>query len=109
MKGEHGAWKLLDDDDLDNIHPPRSSSIGAKSDRYGHGRVEVLDAKGARVAFAETTTANHAWVTGLEADTEYTYRVLVNGREWAAGPRRDWAVEPTRKGLVESGRHYENR
>jgi tartrate-resistant acid phosphatase type 5 len=108
MKGEDGAWKLLDDVDLDNIHPPRSSSIGAKSDCYGHGRVEVLAANGTLVTFAETTTANHAWVTGLDADTEYTYRVLVNGREWAAGPRRDWAVEPPRQGLVESGRHYEN-
>jgi tartrate-resistant acid phosphatase type 5 len=108
-KGEDGAWKLLDDDDLDHVHPPRSSSIGAKSDRYGHGRVEVFDRQGALVASAETMTVNHAWVSGLTPDTEYTYRVMLNGREWAAGSRRDWSVEPDRRGLVDAGRHYQNR
>lgn len=109
FRHEDGPWKVLDDDDLDRVHPPRRSSIGSKSDPYGRGRVEVMDGTGAVVAFGETTTTNHCFVAGLEADTEYTYRVVVNGREWAAGPRRDWAIAEGRKGMVEGGRSYDNR
>jgi hypothetical protein len=104
-------WKLVDDSDLDNVHPPRRSSIGSKSDPYGPARVDVIDADGRVVASGETRTANHVWVAGLEADRAYSYRVFVNGEEWAAGPRRDWRVgeTPGEQGLVESGRSYENR
>jgi tartrate-resistant acid phosphatase type 5 len=107
---DDGAWKLVDDSDLDTVHPPRSSSIGARSHPYGRARVEVRDKGGALVAEAETTTANHAFVNGLEPDTEYTYRVVVNGREWAEGVRRDWhpGGDGKAKGLVET-RPYENR
>ena len=104
-------WKLIDDDDLDTVHPPRKSSIGASSFTYGPARVEVCDETGAIVAAAESATANHAWVAGLEADRVYSYRVVVNGREWAGGPRRDWLLgaAPGQQGLVESGRSYDNR
>jgi tartrate-resistant acid phosphatase type 5 len=108
---EAGDWKLVDDSDLDCVHPPRRSSIGSKSDPYGPARVEVRDEKEKLVASGETRTANHVWVAGLEADRTYTYKVFVNGHEWAAGPRRDWRVGggPGEQGLVESGRVYENR
>jgi hypothetical protein len=104
-------WKLVDDSDLDSVHPPRKSSIGASSSPYGSARVEVRDEAGALAATAETATANHVWVAGLEADRAYSYRVVVNGQEWAAGPRRDWLVGagPGEQGLVESGRVYDNR
>ena len=92
FRHEDGPWKVVDDSDLDRVHPPRRSSIGAKSDPYGRGRVDVMDATGRVVCFGETTTANHVFVSGLEPDTEYTYRVIVNGHEWAAGPRRDWSI-----------------
>src|SRR6185503_17858724 len=73
---ERGGFKLIDDSDLDRVHPPRSSSIGARSAPYGPARVEVMDETGARVvATGETTTANHCWVNGLEPDTVYRYRV----------------------------------
>jgi len=108
--GEKGGFKLVDDSDLDSVHPPRRDSIGARSAPYGPARVEVLDETGSRVvATGETSTANHCWVTGLEADTVYRYRVLVNGREWAEGPRRDWVPGAGEKGLVEGGRVYDNR
>jgi hypothetical protein len=107
--GERGGFKLVDDSDLDSVHPPRKDSIGARSAPYGSGRVEVLDESGSRVVAAgETATANHCWVSGLEPDTVYRYRVLVNGREWAAGPRRDWVAGAGEQGLVES-RAYDNR
>ena len=104
-----GEWKLVDDSDLKHVHPPRRETIGARSEPYGTARVEVFDAAGVLVSFAETMTANHAWVTGLAPDTEYTYRVTVNGEEWAAGERRDWTVGPDKQGLVKSGRRYVNR
>jgi len=107
---ERGGFKLVDDSDLDSVHPPRRDSIGARSAPYGPARVEVLDESGTRViTTGETTIANQCWVTGLEADTVYRYRVLVNGREWAAGPRRDWVAGAGEQGLMESGRAYDNR
>ena len=38
-----GKWKLVDDDDLKYVHPPRKDSIGAQSAPYGPARVEVYD------------------------------------------------------------------
>lgn len=102
-------WKLVDDGDLDRVHPPRRESIGARSEPFGDARVEVFDSSGAPAGCAETTATNHAWVTGLEPDTEYTYRVLVNGEEWAAGERRDWANDAEGQGLKLCGRSYDNR
>lgn len=102
-------WKLMDDSDLDHVHPPRSESIGARSAPFGAARVEVFDAVGALISYAETTTTNHVWVTGLAPDTEYTYRVLVNGEEWGAGERRDWVVDAEGQGLKLNGGVYDNR
>ena len=102
-------WKLVDDSHLDHVHPPRRESIGARSEPFGKARVEVFDSSGNLVSFAETTTANHTWVTGLAPDTEYTYRIFVNGEEWAAGERRDWMVDAEGQGLKLSGRVYDNR
>jgi tartrate-resistant acid phosphatase type 5 len=110
VAGERGGLKLIDDSDLDSVHPPRRDSIGARSAPYGPARVEVREESGTRVVAAgETSTANHCWVTGLRADTVYRYRVLVNGREWAAGPRRDWVPGAGQQGLAEGGRVYDNR
>jgi hypothetical protein len=104
-----GQCKLVDDSQLQHVHPPRRETIGARSEPYGSARVEVCDLAGTLVAFAETTTSNHIWVTGLSPDTAYTYRVLVNGEEWAAGERRDWQDGPHGPGLYKSGQVYNNR
>ncbi|HJQ68408.1 MAG TPA: metallophosphoesterase [Blastocatellia bacterium] len=108
-RGEGIDWKLVDDSDLDHVHPPRRETIGARSEPFGKALVQVFKASGELAAFAETMTTNHAWVTGLEPNTEYTYRVTVNGEEWAAGERRDWIVTGQGQGLVKSGRAYDNR
>ncbi len=102
-------WKLVDDGDLEHVHPPRRESVGARSEPFGAARVEVFDTGGDLAGFAETTTTNHAWVTGLRPDTEYTYRVTVGGEEWAAGERRDWVVDEEGQGLRLKGRRYDNR
>src|SRR5688572_21261167 len=102
-----GHWKIVDDDDLKYVHPPRKDSIGAQSAPYGPARVEVYDRTGAVVSVAKTETCNHVWVTGLTPDTEYTYKVLVKGVEWATGERWDWSAE--HKALAQNGGRYENR
>jgi hypothetical protein len=100
-------WKLVDDDDLRYVHPPRKDSIGARSAPYGPGRVEVYDRRGDVVARATTEATNHAWVAGLEADTDYTYKVFVKDQEWGEGERWDWSA--TEKALVQTGARYDNR
>ncbi len=102
-----GSLKLVDEDALRYVHPPRKDSIGARSAPYGPARVEVYDATGTVVAEARTETTNHCWIAGLTADTEYTYKVFVKSEEWAHGERWDWS--PTAASLVQAGGHYDNR
>jgi phosphodiesterase/alkaline phosphatase D-like protein len=52
--------------------------IGAGSEPFGQAIVEV-ERGGRVVARVETEERNHAWVGGLEPDTGYRYRVLVDG------------------------------
>jgi hypothetical protein len=110
-KDSNDSFKLVDDDDLKNIHPPRHESIGARSDPYGEAKVDIRRARdGMLVATRTTSDRNAVFVTGLEPDTEYTYSVTVNGKEWAAGERRDWVIAAdSRTGLRLSGGHYVNR
>jgi len=66
-------------------HHERRSSIGANCESYGRVRVEVLNAAGNVEQHIETQRT-YAWVRGLSANTEYTYRVLSldeGGRQWA--------------------------
>ena len=104
---DKGKWKLIDDVDLEYIHPPRKDSIGAQSAPYGPARVEVYDKAGVCVQAATTVATNHCWVTGLSPSTEYTYKVFVKGDEWARGDRWDWSAE--KKALVDAGNRYTNR
>lgn len=103
----HGLAKLVDDQDLRYVHPPRKDSIGACSAPYGPARVEVSDREGRVVSTAATESANHCWVAGLQPDTEYRYKVFVKGQEWAAGERWDWSAAD--QALVQTGGRYDNR
>jgi len=103
----YGEWRIVDDQELAAVAPsPRSETIGAGSEPFGHAVVEV-ERDGRVVARAETGDRNHARVTGLEPDTEYSYRVRVDDREWGAGELRDWSVEQAT--LVPAGRSCDNR
>jgi hypothetical protein len=82
-------------------------SIGAQSAPYGPARVDVYDAAGAVVSVAKTEICNHCWVSGLQPDTEYTYKVFVKEQEWASGERWDWS--PASHALVQAGGRYDNR
>ena len=101
-----GGMKLVDDDDLQWVHPPRHETIGARSDPYGPARVEVRDEAGAVVAEARTNTANHCIVSGLQPDTNYEYTVRIKDEAWGSGERWDWA--PGASGLRQAGRAYRN-
>ncbi|HEV2075526.1 MAG TPA: metallophosphoesterase [Thermoleophilaceae bacterium] len=102
-----GRWSIVDDEELSEVAGvSRTETIGARSEPYGHAVVEV-EREGTVVARAETDERNHTWVRGLEPDTEYGYRVSVDGEPWADGERWDWDVE--RQTLVRSGRRYDNR
>ena len=102
----NGGAKLVDDDDLQWVHPPRSDSIGSRSKPYGPAEVEVRDASGRLVASAMTNECNHVAISGLTPDTRYTYAVKVKHEVWASGPRWDW--DPSTQGLVQRDGAYRN-
>jgi tartrate-resistant acid phosphatase type 5 len=109
VRNNETDFKLVDDQDLDHVHPPRHQTVGARSEPYGKATVEVMNSHGEVVATAFTETTNHCWVTGLQADTEYTYRVIVNEEEWAGGDRRNWERLGNKMGLGPKRKPYRNR
>jgi tartrate-resistant acid phosphatase type 5 len=102
-------WALVDDEDLQRV-ADRHTCVGASAEPFGDGRVEVSDSEGRVVAEAKTSDRTWVWLEGLTADTEYRYRVLVDGEPWAAGERWDWVPVP-RGGydLARAGRSYDCR
>ena len=101
-------WRVVDDERLPSV-AGRSAAIGAEAEPYGEAVVEVLDESGG-ARRASTDERSWAVVEGLRPDTDYRYRVVVGGREWAAGERWDWL--PAERGgydLVASGRSYDLR
>src|SRR5262245_33202561 len=70
---------------LDGQHG-RHTSIGANCEPYGDVDVEVL-LGGAVVQTTRVVNDTFAWITGLNPDTEYTYRVIAD----PTGARRVWA------------------
>ena len=102
----YGEWRIVDDEELRRVADGRSETIGASAEPFGEAAVEV-ERDGEVVARAETRDRNHARIRGLNPDTDYTYRVIVGGEEWAAGERWDWDTD--RRTLVRKGLRYENR
>ena len=96
-----GRMKIVDDHDLQWVHPPRCDSIGCRSKPFGPATVEVRDSSGRVVASALTNETNHVAVSGLDADTVYTYSVQVKHEAWAEGVRWDW--DPDAQALVPGG------
>lgn len=102
-------WRIVPHDRLEQV-AGRQKLIGHDAEPYGAAIVEVLDLQGRVVASAGTDERAWVHVTGLQPDTPYRYRVLVDGEEWAAGERWDWA--PADRGgydLLPAGRSYDLR
>jgi tartrate-resistant acid phosphatase type 5 len=103
----NGAMKIVDDNDLQWVHPPRCDSIGCRSRPFGPAAVEVRDDTGALVATALTNETNHVTISGLKPDTRYSYFVSVKHERWASGLRWDW--DPATQAMVQSGASYHNQ
>ena len=82
---ERQDWLLVDDEELDQVQPSRKGSIGERSDSYGKARVEVMDMAGRVASVGTTTDTNYVWLEDLRPDTEYVYRITVDGKAWANG------------------------
>ena len=105
------GWRIVRDDQLAGRGAgARSGSIGQTSAPYGSAEVEVRTLDDDEVvARAATDAANHVWVEGLQPDSAYRYRVLVDGEPWAEGPLRAWRVGGDGPDLVETDRVYDMR
>ena len=86
-------WEILDDSQLPE-YAGRRTCIGHGAEPFGPATVEVIDADGGVASQASTSDRTWVWVEGLHPDTEYRYRVTVDGEEWAAGELRDWVADP---------------
>jgi tartrate-resistant acid phosphatase type 5 len=110
-RGRRGdVWGIVDDERLPEVAGGRHGCIGAGAEPYGDAVVQALDRDGRVVAEARTAERSWVWLDGLAPDTEYGYRIVVDGREWAAGERWDWV--PSDRGgydLERAGRHYDLR
>lgn len=103
-----GRWQVVDDDDLDGSRRGKGGTMGATSPTYGVATVEVFDGD-ELVRTVRCEQENHAVVDGLRPDTEYRYRVSVDGRPWAVDGLHDWVVDGDESGPRPSDRRYDLR
>ena len=100
-------WRIVGNDRIEQV-AGRRHLIGFAAEPYGDAVVEVLDAAGDVVASTRSGERSWVQVEGLQPATSYRYRVLVDGREWAAGERWDWApADPGGYDLQPAGRSYD--
>ena len=105
----NGRWAIVDDSRLGGV-AGRRTCIGASAEPFGTTTVRVLDAAGRVVAEEKPEGYAATWVRGLQPDTEYRYRVEVDGAEWATGEL--WDIAPVPEGGLDmrpSGRSYDTR
>ena len=108
-RAPNGRWDIVDDESLP-AKVGRRTCIGASAETFGPTTVQVLAEGGEVVAEASTDERAWVWVEGLEPDTDYHYRVIVDGRDWAAEELWDWV--PVARGgydLEPAGRRYDLR
>ena len=104
------GWRIVDDEQLHEIEPGRTESIGARSTPYGHAVVEVFGPDGELEGRAETDERNHVWVRGLRSDTEYRYELTVDGQPWVPDECMRWhKLDGERGELRPAGRTYDCR
>lgn len=102
-------WEIVDDEQLPDV-AGRHTCIGSGAEPFGTATVQIFGGEGELVVEATTAERTWVWVHGLSPDTEYRYRITVDGTEWAAGERWDWV--PARRGgydLMPAGRSYDLR
>ena len=92
---ERSRWEIVDDEQLPG-RVGRRTCIGATAEPFGNATVQVLTRDGKVAAEASTDERAWVWLHGLEPETDYRYRVEVDGEEWAAGELWDWV--PSERG-----------
>jgi len=106
-------WKLLEDEDIPDRDPARPGSIGMNSKLCGPAaEVQVVNTQTGETRTVSVEGANHAEIRGLQADTEYLYRVTVFDQsgaavEWGSGQRLDWNSATGR--MEPAHQPYDNR
>jgi tartrate-resistant acid phosphatase type 5 len=109
MDEQSQRWEIVDDEQLRDV-AGRRTCIGHSAEPFGPTIVTVTDLSGAPVAEVSTSDTTWVWVEGLEPDTEYRYRIEVDGHDWAAGERWDWLPCPGGGyDLGPGGRRYDLR
>jgi hypothetical protein len=102
-------WQIVDDEQLTRV-AGRHTSIGSSAEPFGESTVQLLDDSGAVLREVTTTDRTWVWLDDLEPDTEYAYRIVVDGEEWAAGELWDWVPVPAGGfDLTPAGRRYDLR
>ena len=102
-------WEIVDDQRLHEL-TGRRTCIGSSTEPFGDSLVEAHDAGGRVVASGRTSERCWTWLEGLQPDTEYRYRVTVDGAAWADGERWDWVPVPAGGyDLAPAGRSYDCR
>ena len=81
---ERSRWEIVDDEQLPG-RAGRRTCIGATAEPFGHATVQVLTTDGKVAAEASTDERAWVWVQGLEPETDYRYRIEVDGEEWPPG------------------------
>ena len=77
-------WEIVDDQQLPDV-VGRRTCIGSGAEPFGTATVQVFDTEGDVVVEATTAERTWVWMHGLSPDTDYRYRITVDGVEWAAG------------------------
>ena len=80
---ERGRWEIVDDEQLPG-RVSRHTCIGATAEPFGHAIVQVLRSDGKVAAEASTDERAWVWVEGLEPETDYRYRIEVDGSSFEA-------------------------
>ena len=104
------GWRIVDDEQLHEIDPDRTESIGARSSSYGHAVVEVFGPDDDLAGRAESSDRNHVWIRDLRPGTEYRYELTVDGEPWVPEECMRWhKLDGERGELRPAGRTYDCR
>ena len=109
IKDKKGTLKLVDDGDLDHVHPPRHQTIGARSEPHGAAVVEV----GRGDWRTRGRGLHHGVQSRPDHRTDGRHRVRLSGhrqrRALGEGELLDWVVQDGKGGLAAIGGAYDNR
>lgn len=123
-KLDTGQWEIIKDKDLhkhkyEDVKLDRRDLIGQWSAPYAKPGTDqqapievVITEKNSNVKkkYFFPHYINDVTINNLSPDTDYTYKVILNGKEWGSGPLRDWEYDKARdiKRMAKSSRSYKN-